>query len=47
MIRITNAADYPRELPHATLTRLPGLGHLPQEEALAVSLAPLQAFLAR
>lgn len=47
MIPITNAADYLRNLPHATLVAMPGLGHVPQEEAPAVSLAPVQAFLAR
>ena len=47
MIPISNAADYLRTLPHATLVTLPGLGHVPQEESPAVSLAPVQAFLAR
>jgi pimeloyl-ACP methyl ester carboxylesterase len=47
MIPIANAADYLRELPHGELTRLPGLGHVPQEEAPDVSLAPVRAFLAR
>jgi pimeloyl-ACP methyl ester carboxylesterase len=47
MIPIANAADYLRELPHGKLTRLPGLGHVPQEEAPDVSLAPVRAFLAR
>src|SRR5208283_3317268 len=32
MIPQTNAADYLAALPHATLTVLPGLGHVPQEE---------------
>ena len=47
MIPITNAADYLRNLPHAALITLPGLGHVPQEEAPAVSLAPVLAFLAQ
>jgi pimeloyl-ACP methyl ester carboxylesterase len=46
MIPIGNAADYLRDLPHATLVRLPNLGHLPFEEDPATSLAPLQLFLA-
>ena len=33
MIPFTNAADYLQALPHATLAALPGVGHLPQEEA--------------
>lgn len=45
MIPITNAADYERTLPDATLARLPDLGHVPQEEAPAVSLAPVRTFL--
>ena len=47
MIPVANAADYLRELPHAELVRLPGLGHVPQEEAPQTSLAPVRAFLAR
>ena len=47
MIPISNAADYLRTLPDATLATLPGLGHVPQEESPAVALAPVQAFLAR
>jgi len=45
MIPITNAADYERSLPDATLVPLPGIGHVPQEEAPAASLAPVRAFL--
>lgn len=45
MIPVANAADYQRVLPDATLIRLPALGHVPQEEAPAVSLAPVRAFL--
>ena len=40
MIPIANAADYLRDLPHAILVRLPGLGHVPFEEDPATSLAP-------
>jgi pimeloyl-ACP methyl ester carboxylesterase len=46
MIPIGNASDYLRDLPHATLVRLPNLGHVPFEEDPAASLAPLQKFLA-
>ena len=46
MIPISNAADYLRDLPHATLVRLPNLGHVPFEEDPIASLAPLQLFLA-
>ncbi|WP_293903893.1 alpha/beta hydrolase [Phenylobacterium sp.] len=46
MIPIGNAADYLRDLPHASLVRLPNLGHLPFEEDPAGSLAPVEGFLA-
>ncbi len=46
MIPISNAADYQRYLPDATLLRLPGLGHLPFEENPAGSLPPVERFLA-
>lgn len=45
MIPIGNAADYLRHLPHATLVRLPDLGHVPFEEDPARSLPPLERFL--
>lgn len=45
MIPIANAQDYLAELPDARLVTLPGLGHVPQEEAPAVSLAPVLRFL--
>jgi hypothetical protein len=32
-------------MPQATVVALPGLGHVPLEEAAAVSLAPVLAFL--
>lgn len=47
MIPIANAQDYLAELPDARLVTLPGLGHVPQEEAHAVSLAPVLEFLDR
>jgi pimeloyl-ACP methyl ester carboxylesterase len=46
MIPFTNSADYLRDIPHATLVALPGLGHVPFEEAPAVSLPPVLHFLA-
>jgi len=45
MIPIRNAADYLRDLPHATLVRLPNLGHVPFEEDPARSLPPVERFL--
>jgi pimeloyl-ACP methyl ester carboxylesterase len=47
MIPIANAEDYRRLLPDVTLVRLPGLGHVPMEEAPAESLPPVRAFLDR
>lgn len=47
MILFANAADYLAALPNATPVPLPGLGHLPFEEAPARSLVPLRAFLDR
>jgi pimeloyl-ACP methyl ester carboxylesterase len=46
LIPIVNAQDYLRALPNAKLVTLTGVGHVPQEEAPAMSLAPLLAFLA-
>ena len=46
MIPIGNAADYARDIPHATVVTLPGLGHVPFEEAPEVSLKPVRQFLA-
>jgi pimeloyl-ACP methyl ester carboxylesterase len=45
MIPVANAADYQRALPRSQLVQLPGVGHLPQEEAAAASLAAVDAFL--
>ncbi|KPF61610.1 hydrolase [beta proteobacterium AAP51] len=46
MIPIANAQDYLKSLPNARLVVLPGVGHVPHEEAPAAALAALQAFLA-
>ncbi len=45
LIPFSNAKDYLAALPHAQLAALPGLGHVPQEEAPEVSLVPVEAFL--
>lgn len=45
MIPVSNAADYLAALPDARLVELPGLGHVPFEEAPERSLAPVLAFL--
>jgi pimeloyl-ACP methyl ester carboxylesterase len=45
MIPITNAADYLRLMPNATLVRLPNAGHLPFEEDPVGSLPPIERFL--
>ncbi len=47
MIPFANAADYLAALPHATLVALPGLGHVPFEEAPELSVQKLRAFLSR
>jgi len=47
MIPFTNAADYVRSMPNATLVSFPELGHLPHEEAPAISLEPVKVFLAQ
>ena len=44
MIPFRNSADYLAALPHARLQALPGVGHLPQEEA-PQTVAILRAFL--
>jgi pimeloyl-ACP methyl ester carboxylesterase len=46
MIPVANAQDYLRALPNARLVKYPGVGHLPHEEAPAVSLPALRDFLA-
>jgi pimeloyl-ACP methyl ester carboxylesterase len=45
MIPVANADDYLRALPNARLVRMPGIGHLPQEEAPAVSALTVHQFL--
>ena len=45
LIPVASARDYLSCLPAATLVVLPGLGHVPQEEAPATALAPVRAFL--
>jgi pimeloyl-ACP methyl ester carboxylesterase len=45
LIPFSNARDYLADIPHAQLAALPGLGHVPQEEAPEESLLPVQAFL--
>ena len=45
MIPLANAAAYQRAMPQARLVALPGVGHLPHEEAPAESLPVLQEFL--
>ena len=45
MIPVANAQDYLKAIPQARLVVLPGLGHLPQQEAAAESLPPVAAFL--
>lgn len=47
MIPFSNSADYTKSLAHCRLVPLPGLGHVPQEEAPAVSLLPVREFLAQ
>lgn len=45
MIPVTNAQDYLGALSDARLVVLPGVGHVPQEEAPDASLAPVLDFL--
>jgi pimeloyl-ACP methyl ester carboxylesterase len=44
-IPVGHAADYLRELPDARLVALPGIGHVPMEEAPAATVAAIRAFL--
>ncbi len=46
MIPPSNAADYARAIPGSRLVMLPGLGHVPFEEAPERSLRPVLQFLA-
>lgn len=45
MIPVANSDDYARLLPSSTVVKLPGMGHVPQEEAAEASLKPVAAFL--
>jgi pimeloyl-ACP methyl ester carboxylesterase len=45
MIPVANAQDYVKVLKQSMLVVLPGLAHVPQEEAAERSLVPVQAFL--
>jgi pimeloyl-ACP methyl ester carboxylesterase len=45
MIPFANSADYLKAIPTATLVPLPGVGHVPQEEAPERSLVPVREFL--
>jgi pimeloyl-ACP methyl ester carboxylesterase len=46
MIPVANAQDYLRAMRDARLVTLPGVGHLPHEEAAAASLPAVKVFLA-
>ncbi len=45
LIPVSNAQDYLRLMPNASLVAFPNLGHVPFEEAPTVSIIPLRAFL--
>lgn len=47
MVPVTNAADYSAVLRDSRVVTLPGIGHVPMEEAPARSLEPLRDFLRR
>jgi dienelactone hydrolase len=47
MIPVSNAQDYLAALPNASLVVVPGIGHVPQEEAPRETIKPLRDFLAR
>jgi len=44
-IPVANATDYQRALPNARLVTLPGVGHVPQEEAVQAGLDAVRSFL--
>lgn len=44
-IPVSNAERFARAMPHCTLVTLPGVGHVPQEEAEAAALALVRKFL--
>jgi pimeloyl-ACP methyl ester carboxylesterase len=45
MVPPSNARDYLREIPNARLVVLPGVAHVPMEEAAEESVAVVMAFL--
>ena len=45
LIPLSNAQDYLKAIPNSRLIAFPGLGHVPQEEAPARSLVPVERFL--
>ena len=45
MVPIANAQDYLRALPDARLVVLPGIGHVPMEEAPSDVVAALRPFI--
>ena len=45
LIPFGNSADYMQAIPRVTLVPLPGMGHLPQEEAPEQTISPVRAFL--
>ncbi|MEE4185557.1 MAG: alpha/beta fold hydrolase [Gammaproteobacteria bacterium] len=45
MIPVANSADYQAHLEHVELVRVPGLGHVPQEEAPAETVGYVERFL--
>ena len=45
LIPFGNSADYLKAIPRVTLVPLPGMGHLPHEEAPEQTIAPVRAFL--
>ncbi len=46
LVPLSRGQRFHAEIPGSTLVVLPGLGHVPQEENPAQSLAPVRAFLA-
>lgn len=45
LIPFSNAADYVKVIPQVTLVPLPGMGHLPHEEAPEKAMIPVRNFL--
>ena len=46
LIPFANSADYLKAIPRVTLVALPGIGHLPHEEAPEQTITPVRTFLA-